>query len=144
MEDETEKKKEQEELTKENSTLLEAIKKHLEGKVTEVKLSHRLTSSPVCLVSDAQGISLSMEQILADMDQKNSFKASRILELNPSHAVFKALQAQFTDGNTTPLFGDYCELLYGQALLLEGLAPEDPGRFAQLVASLMAAPGSKE
>ena len=143
LEDETDKKKEQEELTKENSTLLEAIKKHLEGKVTEVKLSHRLTSSPVCLVSDAQGISLSMEQILADMDQKNSFKASRILELNPNHAVFKALQAQFTDGNTTSLFGDYCELLYGQALLLEGLAPEDPGRFAQLVASLMAAPAAK-
>ena len=143
LEDETDKKKEQEELTKENSTLLEAIKKHLEGKVTEVKLSHRLTSSPVCLVSDAQGISLSMEQILADMDQKNSFKASRILELNPNHAVFKALQAQFTGGNTTSLFGDYCELLYGQALLLEGLAPEDPGRFAQLVASLMAAPSAK-
>jgi molecular chaperone HtpG len=57
--------------------------------------------------------------------------------------VFKALQAQFTDGNTTSLFGDYCELLYGQALLLEGLAPEDPGRFAQLVASLMAAPSAK-
>ncbi|MEG6586902.1 molecular chaperone HtpG [Dendrosporobacter sp. 1207_IL3150] len=130
-------KKETDELSKENESLLTAVKEQLAGKVADVKISSRLKSSPVCLISDDNGISISMEQILSEMD-KSMFKARRILELNPTHDVFKALKNTFEKDANSEAFKDYCELLYGQALLLEGLTPDDPISFAKKVASLMA------
>lgn len=134
--DATEAKKERDELTKENEALLQAIKSILGTKVADVKLSSRLKSSAVCLVSGDNGISLSMEQILAEMDQ-GSFKAKRILELNPEHDLFKTLKELHETNAEPQLFADYCELLYGKALLMEGLPPEDPISFATKVANLM-------
>lgn len=125
-----------EKTTKDNEPLLKAIKDNLSGKVSDVKISHRLKSSPVCLVSGDNGISLAMEQILAEMD-RNSFKAQRILELNPSHEVFSIIKNLYDQDSQSAKFHDYCELLYGQALLMEGLTPEDPVQFAQKIASLM-------
>ena len=130
-------KKETEELAKESETLVKAVKDYLADKVAEVKVSQRLKSSPVCLVSDDNGISLSMEQILAEMNN-TSFKARRILELNPHHAVFSTLKKLHEQDSASQDFKDYCDLLYGQALLLEGVAPEDPAGFAAKVARLMA------
>jgi molecular chaperone HtpG len=134
-------KQEVEELAKENDALIKAVKEQLQGKVADVKISNRLKSSAVCLVSGDSGISLSMEQILAEM-QKTTFKASRILELNPEHELFSVLKNLFATAPDSESFKDYCELLYGQALLLEGLTPEDPVSFASKVAGLMAR-GSK-
>ncbi|WP_371370876.1 molecular chaperone HtpG [Sporomusa aerivorans] len=130
-------KKETAELAKENDALIKAVKEQLKGKVVDVKISNRLKSSAVCLVSGDSGISLSMEQILSEM-QKTTFKASRILELNPEHELFAALKNIYETSPDSEPFKDYCELLYGQALLLEGLAPEDPVGFASKVAGLMA------
>jgi len=130
-------KLENERLTKENESLISAVKEQLSGKITEVKISNRLKSSPACLVSDDAGISLSMEQILSEMD-KASFKARRILELNPNHAVFQALKKLHEKSPSTEAFKDYCDLLYGQALLMEGLTLDDPIGFANKVATLMA------
>lgn len=135
--DKTSEKPETEALTKENKPLLDSIKEKLTGKISEVKISSRLKSSPVCLVSGDNGISLSMEQILSEMDQK-TFKAQRILELNPSHEIFTAIKQLHEAQPDSAAFKDYCELLYGQALLSEGLIPEDPIGFAKKVASLMA------
>lgn len=135
---ETAKKTEQS--AKENEALLKAVKEQLGDKVAEVKISTRLKSSPVCLVSADNGISLSMEQILSEMD-KAMFKARRILELNPDHAVFGALKKQYDENAASDTFKDYCELLYGQALLIEGLTPDDPIAFANKVASLMTKEG---
>lgn len=135
--DKTSEKPETEALTKENKPLLDSIKEKLTGKISEVKISSRLKSSPVCLVSGDNGISLSMEQILSEMDQK-TFKAQRILELNPSHEIFTAIKQLHEAQPDSAAFKDYCELLYGQALLSEGLIPEDPVGFAKKVASLMA------
>lgn len=135
--DSPEAKKEAESLDKENDSLLQAIKEQLKGKVADVKISHRLKSSAVCLVSGDNGISLSMEQILADMDN-NAFKASRILELNPQHDVFAVLKQLHETSPDSAAFHDYCELLYVQALLIEGLLPDDPTGFANKVAGLMA------
>ncbi|QJW48974.1 molecular chaperone HtpG [bacterium BFN5] len=134
-------KEETEALAKENQPLLTAVKENLSGKITDVKISTRLKSSPVCLISSDQGISLSMEQILAEMD-KSTFKAQRILELNPTHQVFTALKNLYETKPGSDEFKDYCELLYGQALLFEGLTPEDPISFAQKLARLMADIGS--
>jgi molecular chaperone HtpG len=132
-----EQKQEADNTAKENHSLLTAVKEALAGKITEVKISSRLKSSPVCLVSSDNGISIAMEQILAEMD-KPAYKASRILELNPSHQIFTTLKHQYESGSTSETFKDYCELLYGQALLMEGLIPEDPAAFASKVAKLMA------
>ncbi len=131
-------KKATEELGKENESLLKTIKDHLGGKVSDVKLSSRLKSSAVCLVSAEHGISLQMEQILAEMDQK-MMRASRILEINPNHQLFNKLKKLFEAGSGSEKFKNYIDLLYGQALLIEGLSVEDPMEFANKVAGLMVA-----
>jgi len=133
-------KKNTEAIYKENESLIKAIKELLDGKIADVKISNRLKSSAVCLVSDDKGISLSMEQILSEMNQ-NMHKASRILELNPNHEVFTTLQGLHQSAPGSDSFKDYCELLYVQALLIEGILPEDPIGFANKVASLMARTG---
>ncbi|BBB92200.1 MAG TPA: molecular chaperone HtpG [Methylomusa anaerophila] len=134
--DSPEAKKDAEAVSKENESLIKAIKEHLQDKISDVKISSRLKSSAVCLVSDDKGISLSMEQILAEMNN-TMFKARRILELNPNHEVFAALKNLHETAPGSETFNDYCELLYAQALLVEGIIPEDPIGFANKVAGLM-------
>ena len=135
--DSPEAKKNTEAIVKENESLIQAMKTLLTGKIADVKISNRLKSSAVCLVSDDKGISLSMEQILSEMNQ-SMYKASRILELNPNHDVFATLKDLHETAPGSEAFNDYCELLYVQALLIEGILPEDPIGFANKVASLMA------
>ncbi|HWR30777.1 MAG TPA: molecular chaperone HtpG [Negativicutes bacterium] len=132
-------KKDDESFAKDSEPLIAAVKEQLKGRVSDVKISNRLKTSPVCLVSGDEGISLSMEQILAELD-KSSYKASRILELNPDHELFAVLKNLHATAPDSDNFKDYCELLYGQALLMEGLAPEDPVGFAAKVARLMTNP----
>ena len=129
-------KKDDESAVKENESLIAAVKEHLKSRVADVKISNRLKTSPVCLVSGDEGISLAMEQILSEME-KPIYKASRILELNSEHELFATLKNLYATAPDSENFKDYCELLYGQALLMEGLTPEDPIGFAAKVARLM-------
>ena len=129
-------KKDDESAVKENESLIAAVKEHLKSRVADVKISNRLKTSPVCLVSGDEGISLAMEQILSEME-KPIYKASRILELNSEHELFATLKHLYATAPDSENFKDYCELLYGQALLMEGLTPEDPIGFAAKVARLM-------
>jgi molecular chaperone HtpG len=138
--DSPEAKKDTEAILKENESLIRAIKEHLKGKIADVKISNRLKSSAVCLVSDDNGISLSMEQILSEMNN-TMYKASRILELNPNHDVFTVLKGLHEATPDSEAFKDYCDLLYVQAMLIEGLLPEDPISFANKVSNLMARKG---
>jgi len=138
--DTPEAKKNTENIYKENESLIQAIKELLKGKIADVKISNRLKSSAVCLVSDDKGISLSMEQILSEMNQ-SMYKASRILEINPNHDLFTTLQNLHQTAPDSEAFKDYCELLYVQALLIEGILPEDPIAFANKVSNLMARSG---
>lgn len=138
--DSPEAKKDTEAILKENESLIKAIKEHLKGKIADVKISNRLKSSAVCLVSDDNGISLSMEQILSEMNN-TMYKASRILELNPNHDVFTVLKGLHEATPDSEAFKDYCDLLYVQAMLIEGLLPEDPISFANKVSNLMARKG---
>lgn len=131
-----EKKQEAETLAKDNDALLKDIKEALAEKVSEVRLSIRLKSGAVCLVSAEQGVSLAMEQLLAEANQP-VFKAQRILELNPHHKLFTTLQS-IHSADDKDTFGEYCSMLYDQALLIEGILPEDPIDFAARVAKLMA------
>ena len=113
------------------------IKEALGDKVADVKVSTRLKSSAVCLVADEQGPSLAMEQAFAEAANP-MFKAKRILEINPHHDLFGRLQKLHEAGKEGADFKDYCDLLYTQALLIEGILPEDPIAFANKVAQLMA------
>ncbi|MDD6119862.1 MAG: molecular chaperone HtpG [Selenomonadaceae bacterium] len=130
-------KKETEEIQKDNGDLLKDIKDALGDKVAEVKVSARLKSSAVCLVADANGPSLSMEQTFQGMDNP-MFKAKRILEINPHHQLFQHLQQLHEGGKDSQEFKDYCGLLYSQALLMEGMLPDNPVELAQKLAQLMA------
>ena len=132
-----EEKKKNENLAKTNEDLLKDMKEFLGDKVADVRLSNRLKSGAVCLVADAAGPSLAMEQAFAAANNP-MLKARRILELNPQHQLFAKLQAVHGDGRDSQDFKDYCGLLYDQALLLEGIMPEDPVAFAQKVADMMA------
>lgn len=130
-------KKQAEAIEKDNESLIKAIKEQLSGKVADVKISSRLKTSAVCLVSGDDGISLSMEQILSEMNN-SMFKAKRILEINPDHELFAVLKRLYEAGAASAAFKDYCSLLYDQALLIEGITPADPVGFANKVATLMA------
>lgn len=132
-----EEKKKNEDLAKDNEGLLQDVKKALESKVVDVRLSNRLKSGAVCLVADAAGPSVAMEQAFAGAD--NPFmKARRILEINPHHELFNKLKTLHDGETNKDAFKEYSELLYDQALLLEGIMPEDPVVFAQRLAKMMA------
>lgn len=132
-----EEKKKNEDLAKDNEGLLQDVKKALESKVVDVRLSNRLKSGAVCLVADTAGPSVAMEQAFAGAD--NPFmKARRILEINPHHELFNKLKTLHDGETNKDAFKEYSELLYDQALLLEGIMPEDPVVFAQRLAKMMA------
>lgn len=130
-------KKETEDIAKKNDALMKDIKKALSDKVSDVKISKRLKTSAVCLVADENGPSISMEKTFAAMDNP-MFKAKRILEINPHHALFEKLVNLHSTGAEGKEFKDYCGLLYTQALLIEGILPDDPIGFANKLAELMA------
>ena len=120
----------------ENKELFEAMKAALDGKVTEVRLSQRLKSHPVCLSSSGP-LSVEMEKVLNSMPaQQEKVKSEKVLELNGEHEVFAALKRLFEAGDKEKLAA-YSEILYDQALLIEGLALEDPVAYANNVCKLM-------
>lgn len=133
--DSEEEKKEQEERQEENKDLLAAIKEALGDKVSDVKLSKRLKSHPVCLSTEG-ALSLEMEKVLAAMpNAQGGMKARRVLELNANHAVFQTLKSIFESDKTK--LGDYAGMLYTQALLIEGMPIEDPVAFSNQICRLM-------
>ena len=131
-----EEKKEAEKQVEENKDLLTFLKDSLNGKVKEVILSQRLKSHPVCLSTEG-AISLEMEKVLNSMPNAdaNEVKASRVLEINANHPVFATLTKLYdTDKDKLKTYAD---LLYKQALLIEGLSVEDPVAFSNQICSLM-------
>ncbi len=129
-----EEKESLEEKSEEHKELLEAIKQSLEGKVEDVKLSGRLEESPVCLVS-GEGLSLEMEKVLRQMPNNQGMQAQKILEINPQHALFSSLK-RVHEKNKDKV-GDYANLLYHQALLIEGYPIDNPKEMSELMTKLM-------
>ncbi len=128
------KKKDLEDQEKSHKKLLKRLKKALDGKVKDVKLTGRLKESPVCLVS-GEGLSLEMEKVLAQMPDAQGMKAERILEINPDHELFKALENVYE--KDAKKVDDYASLLYHQALMIEGYPIEDPKEVTNLMTKLM-------
>lgn len=120
--------------SEENKDLLEFCKTALNGKVKEVKLSTRLKSHPVCLSTDGP-LSLEMERVLQAMPNSNVPKVDRILEINANHPIFQTLCNLRTSDESKA--SDLANILYNQALLIEGLNIDDPVAYANMVCKLM-------
>ena len=136
-EDADKKKAELDELSRSYENLLMDVKTAIGESVNEVRLTSRLKSGAVCLVTGVNGPSLNMEQTFAPMNNP-FFKAHKILELNPNHALFKKLSGLHALDKNSDDFKDFCKLLYAQALLIEGIMPEKPVDLANKIAELMA------
>lgn len=123
-----------EKMSEEKGDLLNSLKEALEDKVSEVKLSKRLTDSPVCLVS-GEGLSMEMEKVLKNLPNANDAKATKILEINPNHELFNTLEKLYNSNKDS--IKKYAKILYNQALLIEGLPLENPVEFSNLMVELM-------
>ena len=131
LEDESEKvaKKDIEEKSK---TLVEKIAKSLGDKIKEVKVTHRLTDSPACLVVGENDISGNLERILKAAGQ-NTPDIKPVLEINPEHALIKKLSAE-KDGKA---FDEYSSVVFDQALISEGGQLDDPVGFVKRINELL-------
>lgn len=130
--DETDQKKK----VQEYEGLLAAIKDQLRGEIKDVRLSGRLKDSPCCLVMDEGGMDPNMEKLLKAMGQEVPANL-RILEINPAHPLFHLMKSMLADEGHKDLLREYIDMIYNQALLLEGSRPKDPAAFTRSVARLM-------
>ncbi|MEU7620554.1 molecular chaperone HtpG [Micromonospora rifamycinica] len=122
---------------KEYATLLTFLGEALAETVKEVRLSSRLTTSPACIVGDANDITPTLEKMYRAMGQELP-SIKRILELNPTHPLVTGLRAAHQRGDDLSSLTETAELLYGTALLAEGGDLADPARFARLLADRLA------
>ncbi|RJG25483.1 molecular chaperone HtpG [Paenibacillus thiaminolyticus] len=130
--DESEKESDTE--NKDNQELFDAMKEILKDKVKNVKASKRLKSHPVCLSSEGE-LSIEMEKILKAMPNSQDVQADKVLEINVNHDVFQSLQDALA--NDREKLGLYTNLLYNQALLIEGLPIGDPVQFTNDICKVM-------
>jgi len=129
-------KEEKEKAKKKYEKLLDLIKDRLDDDVKEVRLSGRLKDSACCLVSDEGEMDPQMEKLLKSMGQDVPTR-KRVLEINPSHAIFEAMNELFEKDRQNQSLKEYIDLLYNQALLLEGSKPKDSAAFAKTISKLM-------
>jgi molecular chaperone HtpG len=114
--------------------LLARMHEVLKDRASQVRLTHRLTDSPACLVGDEHGISRHLERILRESGQR--LPASRpIFEINPDHPIVQRLKQE----SDPSLFADWSLVLFDQALLAEGAELEDPAGFVKRLNKLMLA-----
>ncbi|MHA6250526.1 molecular chaperone HtpG [Oceanobacillus sp. CAU 1775] len=134
IEQDEKEKEEEKETAKEHEELFNKMKDILADKVTAVRASSRLKSHPVVLTADGD-ISIEMEKIINAMPDNQQIKAEKVLELNVNHDIFKALEKAKDQGEDQLAL--YTNLLYNQALLIEGLPIEDPVAFTNDICKVM-------
>jgi len=130
--DDAETKEAQEKLEKEFDTVVTRIKKALEGKVKEVKLSQRLTDSPACIVSDDNDMSSQMAKLMASVGQEVP-DTLPIFEINGEHDLIKHV----ADEQDDDMFNQWVEVLFEQAMLAERGSLKDPASFVARLNKLM-------
>ena len=131
-----EEKKEAEEATESNAELFEVMREALGDKVERVVVSTRLTDAPAVVTSEG-GVSLAMVQVLKSQPGAEELPELHLaLEVNVKHPVFATLQAAHEAGDDEKV-RDYASLLFDQALIVEGIMPDNPLAFAQAIAALM-------
>jgi molecular chaperone HtpG len=117
--------------------LLELLQKKLDEHVKQVRLTSRLTASPVCLVGAEHDYSPQLEKLL-QKGKAGGPRQRRIMELNPGHRILAGLKERFDKSPDDPVIGEYADLLLGYGLLAEGTELPDTARFNHAVADLMA------
>ncbi|HUL11811.1 MAG TPA: molecular chaperone HtpG [Methylococcaceae bacterium] len=127
-----EEKQEIEKVGKDFEQVVEKIKKTLENKVSDVRLSHRLTDSPACLVTEVYGMSRTMERIMKAAGQ-HAPASKPIFEINPNHALITRLKSEGGEQR----FDDLTQILFDQAVLSEGGQLEDPADFVHKLNALL-------
>ena len=134
LSDDKEKEEEVKKIADENKTLIEKAKEFLKDKVNEVELSNNIGNSASSLLAKG-GLSLEMEKTLSEMTNNNDApKAEKILAINPEHVLFDKLKA----AEGTDNFNKLVDILYNQALLLEGFSIENPVEFIKKLNDLLA------
>ena len=129
-----EKEKEKEEIKEENKEMFELMKDALKDKVKDIKISSKLKNHPVCFSTEGE-ISIEMEKVLNTTPDAGTVKADKVLEINADHKVFDALKTAYEDDKDKLKL--YTNLLYDQALLIEGLPIEDPVEFTENITKIM-------
>ncbi len=121
-----------------NKGLFDLMTEKLGGKVKAVKLSQRLKTHPVCITSEGM-LSVEMEKVLSAMpdEQAHNAKAEKILEINASHPIFEKLKKLYAEDNKDKV-AEYADILYSQALLIEGMPIENPVEFTNKLCEIMA------
>ena len=132
--DTPEEKEEIKKAEEDNKSLFEFMTEKLGGKVKAVKLSQRLKSHPVCITSEGM-LSVEMEKVLSAMPNGEGAKAEKILEINPNHKIFGKLKELYESDKDKA--ADYADILYNQALLIEGMPIENPVEFSNKVCELL-------
>ena len=118
-----------------NKALFDFMTEKLAGKVKQVKLSQRLKTHPVCITSEGM-LSVEMEKVLSAMPGEQGAKAEKILEINASHPIFAKLKTLFESDKDK--VAEYADILYQQALLIEGMPIENPVEFTNKLCEIMA------
>ena len=131
--DDKEKEEEVKKIADENKELIEKAKEFLKDKVSEVELSNNIGNSASSLLAKG-GLSLEMEKTLSEMTNNNDApKAEKVLAINPEHILFNRLKSSVN----TEDFNKLIDVLYNQALLLEGFNVENPAEFIKNLNSLI-------
>ena len=125
-------KKEQEQQTDEHKGLVERMQKALSERASAVRVTHRLTDSPACLVSDEHGMSTNLERMLKAAGQ-NVPTSKPVLEINPGHPIVRRLNDEVDESK----FSDWSQILFDQATLAEGGQLADPAAFVKRLNELM-------
>ena len=120
----------------EDKEVTDFLKEALDGKVGKVKLSSRLKTHPVCLTSEGE-LTIEMEKVINSMPNapKDKIKAEKVLEINASHPVFETVKKLYAEDKDRLKM--LAEVLYDQALLIEGVPVDNPTRLADLVCKLI-------
>jgi molecular chaperone HtpG len=139
LEEEGERKVREERET-ERREFLDAVRAAAGAPIEAVRYSARLDESPAALVAPEGGASPALERALREIRGEDAPPAPRVLELNGEHALVKRLEAAHARAPEGEEFRDLCQVLVGQALLLEGVALPDPAGFSRRLARLLAAP----
>lgn len=132
IDDSKEKEEEIKKLSEDNRSLLDKIKDTLSGKIVDVELSNDLGKGASALLAKGN-ISLEMEKVLSQLPGNEEVKAEKILALNPEHPVFKKLQTL----ENSEEFKDLLDVLYTEALILEGFQIENPVEFIKKLNNLL-------
>ena len=130
--DKEEKLKKEETAKKEFDAVIQQVKTVLGDQIKEVRLSHRLTSSPSCLVADENDMGIQLQRLLKAAGQSVG-EVKPIFELNPEHALVRTLKEEKDEAR----FNDWTHILFDQAVLAEGGQLQDPAAFVQRMNKLL-------